>query len=568
MGRNLWMAVFLFAASSALAQEQVIVGFYGPPSEATVEKHGGTVRSKNFPLRFVAASMPANRVSGLRKEPNVAYVETDNVRTTQLDPNDPLYATDQVDDYDLIRCPGAWSVSTGAGVRVAVLDTGCFSGHPDIGVGSSGKVKVWKNFTTSGKSTDVSDKHGHGTHTAGTVGAKTNNGTGVASAGFDCELAIGKVLSNSGTGYDSWIANGMAWAVDTAGAKVISMSLGGPGGSQTLSDAVNYAWGKGAVLVAAAGNEASSSPSYPAAYPNCISVAATDNTGTLASFSNFGSTVDIAAPGVNIVSTTNDGGYGPMSGTSMATPHVAGVAALIWATPWGTTNQSVRDRIEGTATRTVATPDGSPLRLVDAAAAVGAAANSPPAVSITSPADNATFASGEIISFSGSAADAEDGNLTASIVWTSSIDGAIGTGGSFSRALSDGKHTITASVTDSGGSTRSASVSITVGTVITPTLSVSVTTDKASYVNGEIVRITCTVTDGAAPVAGAAVTLVISAPKSTLSGSGTTDSAGVVRFNYKVNSKRDGVGTYTATATATKAGYNDGTGSTTFQVTR
>ena len=295
-------------------------------------------------------------------------MEEDLVRKATLTPNDTYYASNQADDLGLINCPSAWDVSRGAGVRVAVLDTGCQLSHPDIGSGSSGKVKASRNFTT-GKTSDVSDKNGHGTHTAGTVGARTNNARGVAAAGFDCDLVIAKVLGNNGSGYDSWVASGITWSVDTAAAKVISMSLGGVGTSTTLESAVNHAWNSGTVVVAAAGNDGNDALNYPAAFTRCIAVAATDASGSLASFSNFGPWVDIAAPGVSIASTYKGSTYAVASGTSMATPHVAGVAALVWATPHGTSSASVRSRLETTPPLDVVTPSGG-VPLLDAAAAV------------------------------------------------------------------------------------------------------------------------------------------------------------------------------------------------------
>jgi subtilisin family serine protease len=148
------------------------------------------------------------------------------------------------------------------------------------------------------------------------------------------------------------------------------MSLGGSGSSITLGNAVDSAWSAGLIVVAAAGNSGGAGLSYPAAYPHCISVAAVDSSGTLAGFSNYGSSVDIAAPGVSIASTYKGSGYALMSGTSMATPHVAGVAALIWAYAPGASNQKVRNRLQGSATISVTTPDGSALKVVDAYAGV------------------------------------------------------------------------------------------------------------------------------------------------------------------------------------------------------
>jgi hypothetical protein len=205
--------------------------------------------------------------------------------------------------------------------------------------------------------------------------------------------------------------------------------------------------------------------------------------------------------------------------------------------------------------------------LVNAAAAAGVSGNNSPTVIITSPADGSIFGSGASIDFSGTASDIEDGNLTGSLVWTSSIDGQIGTGGSFSTALSDGNHTITASVTDSGGKIGSDSISITVGTPPpSPTLNVTVGTDKGTYALGERVYITVTVTDGTSGVEGAAVHVEITtASGRQYAGDGTTNASGIAEFSFKTK-RPDGIGTYNVDAGASKSGYDPDSGSTTFEV--
>ena len=169
-----------------------------------------------------------------------------------------------------------------------------------------------------------------------------------------------KVLGDNGYGAYSWIADGIIWAANN-GADVINLSLGGSRRSNTLKSAVNYAWREGVVIVAAAGNDANPSKTYPAYYTNCIAVAATNNNDVRASFSSYGSWVDVAAPGENIYSTFpnhdfylqtvygRSQNYDFGSGTSMSTPYVAGIAALVWTTGCGTSAQSVRDQIERTA---------------------------------------------------------------------------------------------------------------------------------------------------------------------------------------------------------------------------
>jgi subtilisin family serine protease len=264
--------------------------------------------------------------------------------------------------------------------------------------------------------------------------------------------------------------------------------------------------------------------------------------------------------------------YEYYDGTSMATPHVSAVAALIWSANPTWTNAQIRTALQNTALdlgaagRDVYYGYG----LVQAYAAclyLGCGpTNNPPTVAITAPANGSTFTSGAAITFSGSASDAEDGNLTSNLVWTSSLDGQIGTGGSFTAALSDGTHTITASVTDSGGQAGSASITLTVGGG-GGALSVTVTTDKTTYSDRQNVLITVTVTDGTNPVQGASVNVTLTDAKGVVKVyTGTTGTDGKVTFSYRINIRKGGTGTYMLNATATKSGYLDGSGSTTFLV--
>jgi thermitase len=253
-------------------------------------------------------------------------------------------------DVDAVE---AWTVTTGSGIGVAVLDSGVATDNPDI----TPKVVARANFTTARNN---EDNYGHGTHVAGIVAATADNSIGVAGVCPGCTILAGKVLSDTGMGSSSGLANGINWAVNS-GAKVINMSLV-VGASLTLEAAVNNAWSKGVVLVAAAGNGGNQTMTYPAAYPNVIAVGATDNNDAKASFSTYGDTwVDVAAPGVNVYSTFPNHkfviarqsgrsyGYDVGSGTSMAAPVVAGVAALAWRSHAGATNESVRANVELTA---------------------------------------------------------------------------------------------------------------------------------------------------------------------------------------------------------------------------
>lgn len=253
-------------------------------------------------------------------------------------------------DVDAVE---AWAITTGNGIAVAVLDSGVATDNPDI----NPKVAARANFTTARNN---EDNYGHGTHVAGIVAAAADNSVGVAGVCPGCTILAGKVLNDNGMGSSSGLANGINWAAKS-GAKVINMSLA-VGATVTLETAVNNAWSGGAVLVAAAGNGDNQTMMYPGAYPNVIAVGATDNNDSKASFSTYGASwVDVAAPGVNVYSTFPNHkfaiarlygrslGYDIGSGTSMAAPIVAGIAALAWSSHAGATNASVRGNLESTA---------------------------------------------------------------------------------------------------------------------------------------------------------------------------------------------------------------------------
>jgi thermitase len=235
----------------------------------------------------------------------------------------------------------AWTRTEGDGVRVGVVDSG--ARHPEI------REKIVARHDFVNNDSTVQDPLGHGTHVAGTIAAETGNGTGVASGCPGCQLVIGKAVGSDGRGYTSDIAEAIVWSTNK-GAEVINLSLGGPA-SPTMQNAVDYAVNKGAVVVAAVGNDGASIRRYPAAYSNVIAVAATDRWERRASFSNYGDWVDVAAPGVTILSTVsrNSGydGYDFYSGTSMAAPHVVALAGLLVGEGHGP--DGVRRRILGTA---------------------------------------------------------------------------------------------------------------------------------------------------------------------------------------------------------------------------
>ena len=274
------------------------------------------------------------RQSSLRQD--TEYIEPNYLYHTLATANDPDYPKQW--NLKNIAIESAWDATKGKGVTVAVIDTGITPG-PDLQ-----DTAFVEGYDFVNNKIDASDDHGHGTHVAGTIAQTTNNRYGVAGVAYQAKLMPLKVLSAFGGGTTADIAEAIRFAADH-GADVINMSLGGGGDSQLMKEAIDYAYQKGVVLVAAAGNENRNASSYPARYPRVISVSALDINGERAPYSNYGAGVDIAAPGGSeagkILQETIDPSTGKSvfreyQGTSMAAPHVAGVAALIKAS--GVTN--------------------------------------------------------------------------------------------------------------------------------------------------------------------------------------------------------------------------------------
>jgi thermitase len=308
-----------------------------------------------------AQSLEAAAKAYIAADPRVRSASPDFIMHSQEIPNDPNFGL-QSGMFN-IQAPAAWNRTHGGG-RIAVLDSG-ISQHPDL----AAKIVTSKDFV--GSPVGANDVFGHGTHVAGIAAAATNNAQGVAGVGYNAFLLNGKVLDDTGSGSMSSLASGINWATDN-GANVINMSLAGSEDCSTtwyedlfdtgraeVRDAINRAFSNNVVLVAAAGNSGNSSQLWPAACPNVISVANTTSSDAKAPSSNFGTWVDVAAPGTSIFSTAVPGGaacqsglvgaFANCSGTSMAAPHVAGLAALVQASCFLPNAQAVVDRITSTA---------------------------------------------------------------------------------------------------------------------------------------------------------------------------------------------------------------------------
>lgn len=399
--------------------------------------------------------------------PGVLYVEDDLPLSTRVVPNDPRFSSQYGPAQ--MRVPDAWGLAPGYGsaaVKVAVLDTGLLRTHEDFTPAS--RFLTGYNYVNG--NSDPNDDCGHGTHVTGTVAATTDNGKGVAGMSQATILpmrvlsAVGGVLNVQCTGSTSTIAQAMRDAADQ-GADIISMSIGG-GASATLESAVNYAWGKGSILVAAAGNDGSSnSIDYPAAYANVIAVGATNSAKARASFSDMGPQLDIMAPGDAVWSTTfsSTTSYGTMSGTSMATPHVAGVLALAMSCAPTATNVQVRNALYATAEDLGAagfdTTFGNGLARADrlvSALCGGGGGNVPPVACLSHAETNLQTA------VNGGCSTDSDGTIAAySWSWGDGTPNGSGATASHTYAAA-GTYTVGLTVTDNGGATATTSQLVTV----------------------------------------------------------------------------------------------------------
>jgi len=391
------------AQGAPAAPGHIIVKFRDAGAAANVlQRHGlaggSSIGGTGAQLVSVAAGGETQLIDALSRDPAVEYAEPDQpVGAATSDQYFPRQYALQNDGQSFTNTAGditvpagtkdadvdaveAWNTTTGNGTKVAVLDSGVASDNPDI----APKVVARANFSSSAtKAGDpvAEDYYGHGTHVAGNVAATVDNTIGVAGVCPGCTILAGKVLNDSGVGSSSSLASGIDWAVSN-GARVINMSLG-VRASRTLEAAVNNAWNKGVVLVAAAGNGGNQTKIYPGAYPNVIAVGATDNNDAKASFSTYGASwVDIAAPGVNVYSTfpnhpfvlatqnNRSQGYDVGNGSSMSSAIVAAAAALAWSAHPGATNASIRADVESTADDVPGTGTYWAYGRVNAAAAV------------------------------------------------------------------------------------------------------------------------------------------------------------------------------------------------------
>lgn len=465
----------LAAAKATEDMSRVIVVFKDKPKAedfAFIEKCGGKVKRHLKLINAGVIEIPAKAIEKLKKNPRVKYVEPD-IRVHAFQEVVP-WGVDRI-DADVVWTFG----NKGVGVNVCVIDTGIDYTHPDL----DDNYKGGYDFVND--DLDPLDDNGHGTHCAGIIAAE-NNTEGVVGVAPGVNLYAVKVLNRFGSGWLSDIVAGIEWAVDN-NMDVISMSLGTSTYSSALEEACNAAYEAGLVLVAAAGNEGDGDPStteisYPAAFDSVIAVGATDEYDNVADFSNTGEYLELAAPGVNILSTmptyrvwlniaygvSED--YAELSGTSMACPHVAGVAALIIAANPGISNVEVRQILQQTADDVNGDGWDSAYGygLVDADEAAGRD-TLPPTISDLTPADGA-YVNSSNVTISAKISDVSGINES-SIVMLFDGDSVIpdfnsttGVVSYYAELLSDDLYSVYLEVSDTVGNTANASWNFTVDT--------------------------------------------------------------------------------------------------------
>ncbi|ROU07454.1 PKD domain-containing protein [Lysobacter enzymogenes] len=470
----------------------------------------------------VASDLALNRdeaaalMRQIAADPNVQYVQPDHAVRLLAVPNDPEFSKQwhYADNAVGVRAPTAWNTSTGTGIVVAVVDSGIVS-HTDLNanvlpgydmvasVGGASQAECGQYGLSAGcgasqdgdgRDPDPNDASAattsvHGTHVAGTIAAVTNNGVGGAGVAPGAKIVPVRALGRDGYGVDSDIIDAIVWASGgtVAGvpanpnpADVINLSIGEDKPCSTapaVQAAINAAIGNGSVVIAAAGNSnIDVAGTYPASCNGVISVAASNKSGARSSYSSWGASIDITAPGgengafgpsatEGVISTVRNNAYGPLAGTSMASPHAAGVAALVLAaSPTALSAAQVEQILESTARPIPANrcSGGCGAGIIDAAAAVAAAAGTGPGPGNQAPVANfSSSANGLTVSFTDSSSDS-DGSI-ASRSWDFG-DGTTSTATSPSKTYSAaGTYTVKLTVTDNAGASNTKTATVTVG---------------------------------------------------------------------------------------------------------
>jgi subtilisin family serine protease len=487
----------LGASSSAVSRALAAAG-------AQVEKELPEVRISVLKVPEAAAGRVS---SALTQSGLFTFVEPDFIAhaSQSMTPDDPDFSSQW--HLTKISGPTGWVVTTGLStVPIAVIDSGIDTSHPDL---VPKTIAGW-NFLTG--TSNTTDDYGHGTAVSGVAAAATNNLTGVSGVAWGNPIMPLVVIDSTGSGSYSNVASAIDYAADH-GVRVINISLGGTSASSALQNAVNYAWSKGAVVVAAAGNGGSNTPYYPAACQNVIAVSATDQNDNLASFSSYGSWVSLSAPGTYILTTQQPSTYGYWQGTSFSSPIVSGVAALVLSLKPGLSASALVSLLEQN-TDDLGAPGWDQyfgwgrVNVYKAVQAANAGDSTPPTVAIASPASGVTVAG--TISVTGTATD----NVGVTSIQFL-VDGQVAASGtsspySFSwntANVTNGSHTLTVDAYDAAGNLGSASVSVTVSNQAPPpppdntppTVTITKPTNGTKLGNGNL-QIAVSATDVDSPV--------------------------------------------------------------------
>jgi len=389
------------SAAEKFVPDELLIQFYAgvskEKSDEVLRGLGVTDVDEIKPIRVKRIKVPEHALEhvkeALAKNPHVKFVEKNFIADPVVTPNDPSLPVQW--HLAKISAPQGWDISSGvSSVKIGIADSGVDPTHPDLA------TKLLPGFNFYDYNTDTRDVYGHGTQVAGSAAAATNNAIGVSGVAWANSIVPLRVTDTAGYAYYSTMASAITYCADN-GIRIINLSFSGTSASSTLQSAVDYAWNKGTIVFAAAGNSASTSPSYPAACYRAVAVAASTSTDTRASFSNYGSWITVAAPGSAIYTTAKGGGYASVSGTSFASPITAAVGAMILSVNQSLSAQQVVDILkQSTDDLGLAGFDNefgygrvNLAKALDVAQGTGALTDSlPPAVAITSPASGNTGA--------------------------------------------------------------------------------------------------------------------------------------------------------------------------------
>jgi thermitase len=537
-----------FAPGQIIVQERA--GANSASVTSALANVGGKLLKNITQTKHHVISVPPGQIdkimAALEDTGLFSVVERDGLASGESTPNDPSFASQW--HLPKVNAPAAWTSIVGSSQPIAVIDSGVYLTHPDL----APRLTAGWNFLLN--SPNVADDLGHGTATAGTLGAVSNNLTGVAGVTWSNPIMPLVVLDSADYASYSNIASAITYAADH-GARIVNISISGSTSSSTLQSAVNYAWNKGTVVFAAAGNNASSAPMYPANCTNVVAVAATDSNNALASFSNYGSWIDLSAPGVSILTTTSTAGYGYWNGTSFSSPIAAGVGALVLAARPSLSAQGLVSLLEQN-TDNIGSSSIFGYGLVNAGKSVAAAlamSSVVPAVSITAPSGGSSLTG--TVNVTGSATDSLgitgvklfcDGILVGStassaysIAWNSG-------------SVAAGAHTLTVTATDNGGNAGSSSVAVNVTAPPPPPADTTAPTVQiTSPANGALLPSSPNVTISAAAQDNVGVTQVSIYIDGVQQYSGTS-----APYSFNWNMKKASSGAHTITATAWDAAGN------------